>query len=89
MGYRIIMNNYDNNVLGVGNSQHPANQQEIEAEPVYNWNNLTEAYDSGHEHVFKEKQDEIIKEAEDILYVLISIESGLCGRLTELINKLK
>jgi hypothetical protein len=25
------MNNYDNQVLGVGNSMHPANQPEIEA----------------------------------------------------------
>ena len=28
------MNNYDNQVLGVGNSQHPANQPEPEAEKV-------------------------------------------------------
>ena len=28
------MNNYDNQVLGVGNSQHPANQPEAEAEKV-------------------------------------------------------
>ena len=28
------MNNYDNQVLGVGNSMHPANQPEIEAEKV-------------------------------------------------------
>ena len=28
------MNNYDNKVLGVGNSMHPANQPEIETEKV-------------------------------------------------------
>mgnify|MGYP003402924828 FL=1 len=28
------MNNYDNQVLGVGHSMHPANQPEIEAEKV-------------------------------------------------------
>ena len=28
------MNNYDNQVLGVGNSMHPANQHETEAEKV-------------------------------------------------------
>ena len=28
------MNNYDNQVLGVGNSMHPANQPEIESEKV-------------------------------------------------------
>ena len=28
------MNNYDNKVLGVGNSMHPANQPEAEAEKV-------------------------------------------------------
>ena len=28
------MNDYDNQVLGVGNSQHPANQPEAEAEKV-------------------------------------------------------
>ena len=28
------MNNYDNQVLGVGNSTHPANQPEAEAEKV-------------------------------------------------------
>lgn len=83
------MNNYDHDVLGVGNSQHPANQKEVYPEPVHTWENLTEAYDSGYEHVFKEKQAEIIQEAEDILYVLINVESGLTGKLKSIIEKLQ
>jgi hypothetical protein len=83
------MNNYDHDVLGVGNSQHPANQKEVEAEPVHTWNNLTEAYDSGHEHVFKEMQIKILVEANILLYALESVESGLTGKLKSIIEKLK
>ena len=42
------MNNYDNQVLGVGNSMHPANQPETEAEKVTHTefleNELNQAY---------------------------------------------
>ena len=42
------MNNYDNQVLGVGNSMHPANQPEAEAEKVTHTefleNELNQAY---------------------------------------------
>ena len=81
--------NYDNDYLGVNNSQHPANEIEVDAEIVEGWKNLTEAYESGHEHVFKEKQIIILNDAYEILYCLESVESGLANRMRLLINKLK
>jgi len=83
------MNNYDHDVLGVGNSQHPANQKEVEVEPVHTWNNLTEAYDSGHEHVFKEMQTELLQDCNLLRYAMESVDSGLVGLLNKIIEKLK
>jgi hypothetical protein len=83
------MNNYDHDVLGVGNSQHPANQKEVAPEPIHTWANLTESYESGHESVFKEKQAEILEDASFLLYALESVESGLTGKLKSIIEKLQ
>lgn len=83
------MPNYDEDYLGTNNSMHPANEIEVDAEIVETYNNLTEAYESGHVDVFEELQKEILQEANDILYALISVESGLCGKLTRLIEKLQ
>ena len=72
------------------NPDAPWNQIEVnEPEVVETWKNLTEAYESGYAHVFVEKQKDILKDANDILYCLESVESGLAGKMRLLIEKLK
>ena len=72
------------------NPDAPWNQIEVnEIEVVEFWQNLSEAYESGHEHVFIEMQKDIIEDANDILYCLESVESGLAGKMRLLIEKLK
>ena len=78
---------YDNAHLGVENSQHPANETEVNAEVAKTWNNLTEAYESGHEDIFFDKLKEIQDEFKDLLYALESVESGLCGKVRSLMQK--
>ena len=81
--------NYDNDYLGVNNPIHPVNETEVNAEVAETWNNLTEAYESGHEDVFFGKLKEIQDELKDLLYALESVESGLCGKIRSLIEKLQ
>ena len=81
--------NYDNDYLGVNNPIHPANETEVNSEVVKTWNNLTEAYESGYEDVFFDKLKEIQDEFKDLLYALESVESGLCGKVRSLIEKLQ
>ena len=72
------------------NPNAPWNQIEVnEPEVVETWKNLTEAYISGHAHVFGDTQKDILKDANDILYCLESVESGLAGKMRLLIEKLK
>ena len=72
------------------NPDAPWNQIEVnEPEEVYCWKNLTEAYISGHAHVFGDTQKDILKDANEILYCLESVESGLAGKMRLLIEKLK
>ena len=72
------------------NPEAPWNQIEVnEPEVVETWKNLSEAYESGHEHVFYALQQDILKNANDILYCLESVESGLAGKMRLLIEKLK
>lgn len=72
------------------NPDAPWNQIEVnEPEVVETWKNLTEAYQSGHAHVFGDTQKDILKDANDILYCLEIVESGLQGRMRLLIEKLK
>ena len=80
--------NYDDDYLGVNNPIHPANETEVNAEVSETWNNLTEAYESGYEDVFFYKLKEIQDEFKDLLYALESVESGLCGKVRSLIEKL-
>ena len=79
--------NYDDDYLGVYNQFHPANETEVNAEVAETWNNLTEAYESGHEDVFFDKLKEIQDEFKDLLYALESVESGLCGKVRSLMQK--
>ena len=81
--------NYDDDYLGVNNPIHPANKTEVNVEVAETWNNLTEAYESGHEDVFFDKLKEIQDEFKDLLYALESVESGLCGKVRSLIEKLQ
>lgn len=81
--------NYDDDYLGVNNSMHPANEIEVEAEIVETITNLTDAYQNGYVEVFEEIQKYILQEANDILYALISVESGLVGKVRSLIEKLQ
>ena len=71
-------------------SQNPINQIEVEAEEIVEpWANLTEAYYSGHEQAFKDKQAEFLEIANDLLYCLESVENGLTNKMKQLIEKLK
>ena len=79
--------NYDDVYLGVNNPIHPANENEVNAEFIEAWNNLTEAYESGYEDVFFYKLKEIQDELKDLLYALESVESGLCGKVRSLMQK--
>ena len=81
--------NYDDDYLGVTSPIHPANETEVNAEVAETWNNLTEAYESGYEDVFFYKLKEIQDELKDLLYALESVESGLCGKVRSLIEKLQ
>lgn len=81
--------NYDDDYLGVNNSMHPANEIEVEAEIVDTVKNLTEAYESGHELDFILIKKELQTEAKDILYILETSESGLVGKVRNLIEKLQ
>ena len=79
--------NYDDDYLGVYNPIHPANENEVNAEVIETWNNLTEAYESGYEDVFFDKLKEIQDELKNLLYALESVESGLCGKVRSLMQK--
>jgi len=83
------MNNYDHDVLGVGNSQHPANQKEVEAEPIREFKTLSDAYVNGDTEEFANFQEQLLEEANFLLYALESVESGLTGKLKSIINKLQ
>jgi len=71
------------------NPEAPWNQIEVEAEIETGYKNLTEAYESGDEDVFKEKQNECLDMAQEIYCVLKSLDSGLVGKMQKLIDNLK
>jgi len=71
------------------NPDAPWNQIEVEAEIETGFKNLTEAYNSDLEQVFKEKQTECLDMAQEIYDVLKSIDSGLVGKIQKLIDNLK
>jgi len=67
----------------------PWNQIEVEAEIETGYKDMTEAYESGDEQAFKEKQNECLDIAQEIYYVLKSLDSGLVGKMQKLIDNLK
>jgi hypothetical protein len=52
------------------------------------WDNLTEAYESGYEHVFHEKRNEIIDELWEAHEVLKVTGHGMKGRIESIIEKM-
>lgn len=81
--------NLDDYKNGLFDSASPINQIETQAEIVTGWDNLTQAYYSGHEEAFRDKQLEILHELEVILEVSKAINFGMVSRIERLINKCK
>jgi hypothetical protein len=82
------MNSYDAWKDGRFNPESPINQIETDAEIVKGWDNLTEAYESGHEHVFHEKRNEIVNDLWVVLEVLKATDNGLKNRVLNIIEKM-
>ena len=79
------MNSYDAWKEGRYESENPL-------EPIKEkdtWDNLTDAYESGHTHAFIDKQLEILHELNVLLEVARATESGTYWRIERLINKCK
>jgi hypothetical protein len=83
------MNSYDAWKDGRFNPESPINQIETDAEIVTGYDTLSQAYYSGHEEAFQDKQIEILHELNVILEVSKSINSGMVSRIERLINKCK
>lgn len=81
--------NLDDYKNGLFDSNSPINQIETEAETVTGWDNLTEAFESGHEYAFQYVQSEILRELDILLEIARSSGSGTKNRLEGLINKCK
>ena len=83
------MNSYDAWKDGRFDSTSPINQIETDAEIVNGWDNLTQAYYSGHEEAFYTLQIEILKELDILLEIAKLNASGTKSRIEDLINKCK
>ena len=83
------MNSYDAWKDGRFDSTSPINQIEVDAEIVKGYDTLSQAYYSGHEEAFQDKQIEILHELNVILEVSKAINSGMVSRIERLINKCK
>jgi len=83
------MNSYDAWKDGRYSRTSPINQIEVEAEIVNGWDNLTDAYYSGHVHAFYDVQIEILKELDILLEIAKLNASGTKSRIEDLINKCK
>ena len=81
--------NLDDYKNGLFDSNSPINQIETEAETVTGYDTLSQAYYSGHEETFQDKQIEILHELEVILEVSKAINLGITSRIERLINKCK
>jgi hypothetical protein len=82
------MNSYDAWKEGRFNIESPINQIEVYSEIVNGWDNLTEAYESGHEHVFHEKRNEIVNDLWVVLEVLKATDHGMKNRVLDIIEKM-
>lgn len=81
--------NLDDYKNGLFDSNSPINQIETESETVTGYDTLSQAYYSGHEEAFQDKQIEILHELEVILEVSKAINLGITSRIERLINKCK
>ena len=81
--------NLDDYKNGLFDSNSPINQIETEAEIVTGWDNLTEAFESGHEEAFYNIQIDILKELDILLEIAKLNASGTKSRIEDLINKCK
>ena len=82
------MNSYDAWKDGRFDSTSPINKIEVDAEIVNGWDNLTEAYESGHEKVFHEKRNEIVNDLLVVLEVLKATDHGMKNRVLNIIEKM-
>ena len=83
------MNSYDAWKDGRFDRTSPINQIETNYETVTGWDNLTEAYESGHEDAFKDIQSDILRELDILLEIAKLNGSGTKSRIEDLINKCK
>lgn len=83
------MNNYDNYITGMYDSNSPMNQSELPLEPIRQFETLSDAYVNGDTEEFANFQEQLIEDANFLLYTLESVESGLTGKLKSIIEKLK
>jgi len=81
------MNNYDDYKTGLHDSDSPMNRETFSQEQP-TWNNLSDAYDSGFEHVFHDKRIEIIEDLGILYEVLKATDNGLKGRVLKIIEKM-
>ena len=81
--------NLDDYKNGLFDSNSPINQIETEAETVTGWDNLTQAFESGHEYAFKDIQNDILRELDILLEIAKLNGSGTKSRIEDLINKCK
>ena len=81
--------NLDDYKNGLFDSNSPINQIETQAETVTGWDNLTEAFESGHEDAFKDIQSDILRELDILLEIAKLNGSGTKSRIEDLINKCK
>ena len=71
------MNNYDNQVLGVGNSMHPANQPETEAEKVTHTEFLENELDQTYFKDFLSDYKDTVKQIHQTWKRIAEIEENL------------
>ena len=81
--------NLDDYKNGLFDSASPINQIETESETVTGWDNLSEAFESGHIDAFKEIQGELLKELEMVYYALKSTDNAMQFRILDIIEKTK
>ena len=80
--------NLDDYKTGQFDSASPINQIETEAETVTGWDNLTEAFESGHEHIFHKKRNEIVNDLWIVLEVLKATDNAMKNRVLNIIEKM-
>ena len=80
--------NLDDYKNGLFDSNSPINQIETEAETVTSWDNLTEAFESGHENIFHEKRNEIVNDLWVVLEVLKATDNAMKNRVLNIIEKM-